>query len=281
MYEEKMMIRTPARAWLIAVILTVGFFGIGTGSGAAHATQAHASIPSGGTVTIPIIADPTFNPWHPDAFLESLYIYRVLYDGLTKPGLKGRPVADLATKWSASKNGLTWNFTLRKKVKWHDGKAFTSADVAYTFNSVVLNASYGANGRKNFLAVTSVTTPNKYTAVFHLSHPFSALPAYLAYNAGILPQHVLQGQDPFKDTSFNKEHPIGTGPFKMGSYTSGQSVELVANKSYFGGAPHLHALVFKVLPDPNSQVAQMLSGDLTYLPEWPLTRPVCRVHLVQ
>lgn len=237
--------------------------GIGRTYGVSASGPGKSSIPSGGTATIPIVADPTFDMWDPNAFVESVFINRVLFDGLTKPGLNGRPAPDLATKWTASKSGLAWNFVLRRGVTWHDGKPFTSADVSYTFNKVVLDASLGSPGRKNFSAVSDVTAPTKYTVVFHLSRPFAALPAYLAYNAGILPAHVLAGVDPFKDTSFSKGHPVGTGPFKMGTYIPGQSVELVANKHYFGGTPHLHSLVFKVLPDPNAQVAQVLSGDIT------------------
>src|SRR5205823_2040876 len=69
----------------------------------------------------------------------------------------------------------------------------------------------------------------------------------------------------FKVTSFNKGRPVGTGPFMVGSYVPDQSVELVANPHYWGGAPHLHSIVFKVLPDPNAQVAQVLSGGLNLM----------------
>ena len=137
-----------------------------------HATlAAKNSIPSGSTATLPITADPTFDMWSPNAYTESIFINRVLFDGLTKPGLNGVPAPDLATKWKSSKNGLNWTFTLRKGVTWHDGKAFTSADVAYTFNDVVMVAALASPGRKNFAPLQNVTTPNTYTAVFHLTRP--------------------------------------------------------------------------------------------------------------
>ncbi len=225
-------------------------------------TPAVAQPVDGGTVTTPIGADPTFNPWHPNAFVESLFVNRVLYDGLTKPGKDLSPSPDLATKWEVSSDGLTWTVTLRTDVKWSDGVAFNADDVAYTFNDVVLNKALSATGAGNYAAVKDVTVVDPQTVKFNLSRPVSALPSYFAYNAGILPKHSLAGSDPFKNTAFNKEKPVTTGPFKMESYTPGQSVTLARNADYFGGKAHLDKLVFKIVADPNTQVAQALSGEL-------------------
>ena len=229
--------------------------------------QASAAQPqSGGTVTIPIGADPTMNPWHPNAFVESIFVNRVLFAGLTRPGKDLQPAPDLATSWQASPDGLTWTFTLRDGVKWSDGQPLTGDDILYTFNDVVLKPDLAATGRANFSAVKSVEAPSPNTVRFNLSRPFSALPSYLAYNAGIIPKHAFAGQDdPFKLTSFHKGTPISSGPFKVESYTSGQSVVLARNDSYFGGKPLLDKLVFKVVADANTQIAQALSGELTIM----------------
>jgi peptide/nickel transport system substrate-binding protein len=217
---------------------------------------------SGGTVTIPIVADPTLNPWSPNAFVESIFPNRVLFAGLTRPGKDLAPVADLATSWEASADGLAWTFKLRDNVKWSDGKPFTADDVVFTFNDVVLNKDLGANGRGNFANVLKgVTAVDAKTARFDLSSRFSALPSYLAYNAGIIPKHVLSA-DPLKNNAFNKGTPVSTGPFKVEKYTSGQSVVLTRNEDYYGGKPYLDKIVFTVLPDANTQIAQALSGEL-------------------
>ena len=219
---------------------------------------------SGGTVTIPIAADPTLNPWHPNAFVESIFVNRVIFDSLTKPGKDLNPAPDLATSWEASSDGLTWTFKLRNDAKWSDGQPVTADDVLFTFNDIVLKKDLGATGAGNFTAVTNVEAVDPYTVKFNLSRPFSALPAYLAYNAGILPKHTFEGQtDPWAFTSFNKGTPVTSGPFKVESYTSGQAVTLARNDAYFGGKPYLDKLVFKVVPDANTQVAQALSGELS------------------
>lgn len=233
-----------------------------TAAPAPTAASAVAQPTQGGTVTTPIGADPTFNPWHPSAFVESIFINRVMFEGLTKPGKDLAPAPNLATKWEASADGLTWTFTLRNDVKWSDGTAFSANDVAYTFNDVVLNKALGATGAGNYAAVKDVTAVDATTIKFNLSRPFSALPSYLAYNAGILPKHALSSGDPFKNTGFNKEKPITTGSFKMDSFTPGQSVTLARNDSYFGSKAYLDKLVFKIVADPNTQVAQALSGEI-------------------
>ena len=230
----------------------------------APASTAPAAAPAaGGTVTIPIGADPTLNPWHPSAFVESLFINRVLFGGLAKPGKDLSPAPDLAASWKAADDAMSWTFTLRDAVRWSDGQLFTAEDVAYTFNEIILKPEVGANGRGNFSAVKDVQVVDPKTVTFNLSRPFAALPSYLAYNAGILPKHVFQGAgDPWQLTSFHKGTPTSTGPFKVESFTAGQSVVLTRNDEYYAGKPLLDKVVFKVVADANTQIAQALSGEL-------------------
>jgi peptide/nickel transport system substrate-binding protein len=235
--------------WLAALLVT--------------AFMSLAAVNAQGSVAIPISADPTFNPWHPNAFVESVFPNRVLYGSVTKPGKDLQPAPDLATSWSASDDGLSWTFELRDDVLWHDGEPFTAEDVAFTFNEIVLNDDLGASGSANFRnTVERVDVVDDYTVTFVMNGAFAALPAYLAYNAGILPEHVFAGQDPWELTSVNKGTPVGTGPFKMSEYVSGSFVTLERNDAYYGGRPNLDFVTFRVLPDANAQLAQMLAGDL-------------------
>jgi len=81
-------------------------------------------------VTIPIGAGSTLNPWSPNAFVESLFINRAIFEGLTKPGKDLAPAPDLAESWNTAADGLSWTFKLRSGVKWSDGNAFSADDVA-------------------------------------------------------------------------------------------------------------------------------------------------------
>src|SRR2546428_8314278 len=236
-------------------------------SGAAQpgaSTSQPGSPVAGGTVTIPIGADPTLNPWSPNAFVESLFINRVLFEGLTKPGKDLAPAADLATSWTIAPDGLSWTFKLSDGVKWSDGKPFSADDVAFTFNDIVLKKELGAQNAASYAAVKSVTVVDPTTVRFDLTRKFAALGSFLAYNAGIVPKHILSA-DPLKTTTFNKGVPVSTGPFKVEKYTSGQSVALVRNENYFGPKPYLDKVVFTVVPDPNTQIAQALSGDISIM----------------
>jgi peptide/nickel transport system substrate-binding protein len=246
---------------MIVMALAVSACTSATQPGASTAPSAQAGPVAGGTVTIPIGADPTLNPWSPNAFVESLFINRVLFDGLTKPGKDLAPAPDLAESWTTASDGLSWTFKLRSGVKWSDGKAFTADDVAFTFNDVVLKKDLGAQNAASYAAVKAVVAVDPTTVRFDLTRKFAALASFLAYNSGIVPQHVLSA-DPLKTTSFNKGIPVSTGPFKVEKYTSGQSVALVRNENYFGAKAYLDKVVFTVVADPNTQIAQALSGDL-------------------
>jgi len=253
----------PSALILVAALAVSACTGAGQPA-ASGAPSAQGQPVAGGTVTIPIGADPTLNPWSPNAFVESLFINRVIFEGLTKPGKDLAPAPDLATSWTIAPDGLSWTFKLRDGVKWSDGKPFSADDVAFTFNDIVLKKELGAQNAASYAAVKSVTVVDPTTVRFDLSRKFAALASFLAYNSGIVPKHVLSA-DPLKTTSFNKATPVSTGPFRVEKYTSGQSVSLVRNDSYFGPKPYLDKVVFTVVPDPNTQIAQALSGDLTIM----------------
>ena len=253
----------PSALILVAALAVSACTGAGQPA-ASGAPSAQGQPVAGGTVTIPIGADPTLNPWSPNAFVESLFINRVIFEGLTKPGKDLAPAPDLATSWTIAPDGLSWTFKLRDGVKWSDGTSFSADDVAFTFNDIVLKKELGAQNAASYAAVKSVTVVDPTTVRFDLSRKFAALASFLAYNSGIVPKHVLSA-DPLKTTSFNKATPVSTGPFRVEKYTSGQSVSLVRNDSYFGPKPYLDKVVFTVVPDPNTQIAQALSGDLTIM----------------
>jgi peptide/nickel transport system substrate-binding protein len=245
------------------LLITSACAGSGIAPSPSGSAAAQGTPTSGGTVTLPIQADPTLNPWSPNAFVESIFVNRVLFDGLTKPGRDLAPAPDLATSWETSADGLAWTFRLRDGVKWSDGQPFTADDVAFNFNDIVLKKELGAQNAGNFSAVKSVAVVDAKTVRFDLSRRFAALPSFLAYNAGLVPKHILGSGDPLKNNTFNKGTPISTGPFKVEKYTAGQGVTLVRNENYFGPKPYLDKVLFTIVPDVNTQLAQALSGEIS------------------
>ncbi|MGE5590929.1 MAG: ABC transporter substrate-binding protein [Bacillota bacterium] len=260
------MRKNPLRLTALVTLLLVASLVLsacGKATDGQPAGQGSADYDPNGTMTFVTTSDPTFNPWSPNAYQESNLVNELLFPGLTRWDKDYKPVADLATEWSTSDDGLTWTFKLREGVKWSDGQPFTADDVAFTFNNIVLNKKLGANGASNYSAVEKVVAADPQTVQFVLKKPFAALPAYLAYYSGILPKHILEGvEDPWKLTDFNKKNPVGTGPFKVKEFAQGAYVTLEANPNYWGGKPKLKSITFKIVPDANAQVAQMLAGDV-------------------
>lgn len=138
-------------------------------------------------------------------------------------------------------------FTLRDGVRWHDGAPFTSADVAFTCKAI-LNEKVSSPRRSDFELVESVETPDPQTVVVRYKKPFS--PALLSWMGAILPEHILGKLDPSKWPEVYNRKPIGTGPFKFGSWKTNEFIRLVKNPDYFLGSPWLDSVVFRVLPDP-------------------------------
>jgi peptide/nickel transport system substrate-binding protein len=172
-------------------------------------------------------------------------LYRILNDqGLhplpfpaLEPGGKERPF----------KAEPIIRFTLRDGVRWHDGAPFTSADVAFTCKAI-MDEKVASPRRSDFDLVSSVETPDPRTFVVRYKKPFS--PALLSWMGAILPEHLLGKLDPSRwPESYNRK-PIGTGPFKFGSWKTNEFIRLVKNPDYFLGSPWLDSVVFRVLPDP-------------------------------
>jgi len=164
------------------------------------------------------------------------------FDG--KDGLSPR----LATSWEGSADGKSVTFKLREGVKWHDGKPFTSADVAYS--ALNIWKPLQNLGRLVFANLEAVETPDATMAIFRFSKP---TPLQLIRNAlpvvsSVVPKHVYEGTD--INTNPANVKLVGTGPFKLTEYKPGEYYRLTRNTDYWAkGEPKLDEVIFRVLPD--------------------------------
>ena len=220
---------------------------------------------------IPLINDPILNPvLAPD--IGSVLINKVIFSSLVRPDQQLHPVPDLAKSWTTSEDGLEYTFYLRPGVKWHDGKPFSANDVKFTFDQIT-DVKSGSRLRSDFAAVAGVDVIDSLTVRFRLKAPFAPFLALLGYNAGILPAHKFRDRKLTEASDFSRSAPVGTGPFRVVQAASGSAIVLERNPDYYGTTPALDQVIFRIVPDVNAQVAQLLAGELDIVPIEPANLP--------
>lgn len=234
-------------AGLLAVALAACSPG---GSGGNSASGSGTS--SGGTYVVARTGDvDKLDPQLATAF-QTVETLDLVYDRLVRIDGKGNLQPDLATKWQTSDDGKTVTFTLRDGVKWHDGDAFTADDVVASLKRI-LDQSTGAVGRSNLATISDVQGSGN-TVTLTLSQPNQAL----LYSLAAVNASILHTKDIQANTIAQK--PDGTGPFTWQKWDQGQQVTLKSNPDYFGGAPRIGTLEFRVIPAESSIVSGMKAG---------------------
>lgn len=186
------------------------------------------------------------------------FVASKLFDPLVDYSLTGELIPRLATAWQAAPDGLSYRFTLRPDVRWHDGRPLSSADFAYSMMEVWKR--YHARSRATFANVTAVETPDAQTAILKLSQPAPYLLKALAVTeATVLPKHLYAGADVLANP--HNIAPVGSGPFRFGRWDRGDKIVLERNPDYWDkAAPQIDAIVVRVLPDMNAAAIALETG---------------------
>jgi peptide/nickel transport system substrate-binding protein len=180
-----------------------------------------------------------------------------VYDTLVEPDPSGKIVAALAEKWDISSDGLTWTFTLRKGVKFHNGDTLSSADVKATFDRM-MSEETASPKVKDYAAITAVQAPDESTVVFKLSQPNSPLLATLASGwSAILPKSLIDSGHDFPN------QPVGTGPYRFVEWVRDSRVVLEKNPDYWmKGLPKLDGVNINIITEQTVAIQGLLSGQL-------------------
>ena len=239
---------------------------LGSGLGAAGAAVlpnsalAQATPRRGGTLVVAADTQPrNLNP----AIAASngvFYVASKVIEPLAEMSYDGSGLAPrLATEWSGAADGRSITFKLRPGVSWHDGKPFSSADVAFSAMQVWKKAQN--LGRVLFNDLEAVDTPDGGTAIFRFSQPTpfqlirNALPAVTA----VVPKHIYEGTD--VNTNPANTRLIGTGPFRFIEHKPGEYYRLAKNPAYWDrDKPYLDGIVYRVLPDAGA-IAAAIEAD--------------------
>ncbi len=217
------------------------------------------AVQEGGTFVIGATGDPqSFNP----DYLSDDYLWPIaqnMFNRLVKLTTDDTVIPDLAESWEFSDDGLTLTFHLREGVKWHDGVDFTSADVKWTYDTIIAESW---NRSSSLESVESIECPDDNTVVFHLkSADITIIPKLGWYGLFILPQHLYEGQDPATCEAATT-NPVGTGPFKFESYETGVGVTLVKNEDFWGDEPNPDELIFAIYTDQDTLYQAFLNGEV-------------------
>jgi len=178
-----------------------------------------------------------------------------------------------------SRDGRTITYHLRHGVRWQDGAPFTAADVAFTYRAIV-DPRNDVVASPGYRLITSVDTPNPFLVVLRLSRPWApAVATFFSYGTApmpILPAHLLERAGALGRLPFDRA-PVGTGAYRLVRWDRGQELVYAANPAYYRGAPRTPRIVVRVVPDTNTDLLLLRTGEL----DWSLLSPAQRAALQQ
>lgn len=209
-----------------------------------------------GFLTVAQVAEPTSLP-DPivDGSLAGYSYYYNLFDGLTRLDEHGKIVPWLATSWKQTDGFKTWTFKVRDGVNFTNGDPLTAYDVAFTFDTILHTPD---SDPLTYLApLRSVEATDRNTVVFHLKEPFSTFPS-LVTAAAIVPRRVYTrlGSDAFARA------PVGSGPYKFVSRTSGVDYVIERNDDYWRGRVPFKRITFQTIADEDARLNGVVSTTL-------------------
>ncbi|MGH7308954.1 MAG: ABC transporter substrate-binding protein [Candidatus Rokuibacteriota bacterium] len=246
------------RAFL-TVLTLAGLIGVLVGAAPA-AVQGAETPRRGGVLLAAIAADaPSLDP-HQETTFATLQMVAPLYSTLLQfdPLQYPRIIGDVATEWKIAPDGLTYTFKLRQGIRFHDGSPLTAADVKATYDKIVFPPPGVRSNRKNaYMAIASVEAPDPSTVVFTLKFPSASLLNNLASPWNVIyPKKYLD-----RDPNYFSKNVLGSGPFKLKSYTRGSTFEGERNPDYFvKDRPYLDGYKFYVSPETSVRAAALRSG---------------------
>jgi len=257
--------RGPVSVALVALLVAV----------IAAAPPAPAEAPAGQvTWAIGVSLPPAwFDPAEATGLLTPFAVYYALHDALVKPMPGNAMAPSLAESWSASPDGLTYEFVLRQGIRFHNGDPLTADDVKFSFERY---RGVSAKVLKERVRQVQVVDPHRIRFLLKQPWPdfliFYATPATGA--AWIVPRKYVErvGDDGFKKA------PVGAGPYRFVSFTPGVELVLDAYEQYWRKSPSVKRLVLKAVPDEVTRLAMLKRGeaDVVYVFRGPAAEEVRR-----
>ena len=206
--------------------------------------------------------------WHMHCDKNAHEPDRQIFDTLLRRNPKTLQLeGNLAESWRTV-NDTTWQFKLKRNVKFHNGEPFDAAAVKFSIERM-LNPKQGAPGRTSIATIDHVDVVDPYTVNVVTKAPFPLLPVRMSPGhcgtVGIVPPKYLAQVG---DAGFAVK-PVGTGPFKFVEWVKDERLVLEANKDYHRGAPAIDRLIFRPVPELTTRVAALVSGQADLVSDIP------------
>jgi len=219
------------------------------------------------------LAPKWLDPADTEAFINPFMVLYAVHDALVKPMPAGENTPSLAESWTQSKDGLVYEFVLRKGARFHNGDPVTAEDVKFSFDRY-----RGAAAKLLHDRVREVQVVDAGRVRFHLKEPWPDFMTFYGTSATgaawIVPRKYVEkvGEDGFKKA------PIGAGPYRVVSSTPGVELVMEAFDGYWRKVPSVKRLVFRSMPDETTRAAALKAGDvdIAYLLSGPTAEEVKR-----
>jgi peptide/nickel transport system substrate-binding protein len=192
---------------------------------------------------------------------QNQQVAAVIYDRLIHIGDDGSFVPGLATAWAVSEDQLTWTFTLREGVTFHNGNPFTAADAVFTFERIPEVPNSPAPFTQRLAAIESAEAVDDLTLVVRTSEPAPNLLTDLS-TIYIVSQAVGDAESADFDRTLAAH---GTGPFRQVSFTPGERLVLARNDDYWGDLPDFEEVTIRFLDNAASRVASLQAGEVDFI----------------
>ena len=233
-------------------------------AGSTAAPKAAAPI-RGGTLTVAIWQEPnTLNPLYGTQTVAQV-VWEVAVEGLVRSDPEGNYIPILATQTPTLKNGgvklngtrLDVTYKLQSGVKWSDGQPFSSADVKFTWETILKDPK--VTTREGYDKIDSVDTPDSLTVVLHYKEVYAP---YASRFQWLLPKHLLDGVADISKSDYVRA-PLGTGPFKITEFKSADHITAERNPNYREkDKPYLDKVIFRSVPSREVALAQLKAGEV-------------------
>ncbi|MGY1786657.1 ABC transporter substrate-binding protein [Geodermatophilus sp. SYSU D00698] len=203
-----------------------------------------------------VSAEPDqFDPHVTNAY-ASFQVLENVYDTLVVPSAEDLTMQpSLAESWTTSPDGLTWTFTLRDGVTFHDGSEFDSADVVYSYRRIIdedLSNAY------RFATVADVQAPDPRTVVVTLTRPTPNLLELIGSFKGM----AIVSENAAEEFDLQSE-ANGTGPFRLES-SDANATTLTTFDDHWGGAPAIDGVEFRYIAEPSSALTALRNGEVQW-----------------